>query len=170
MGSYVAYEVARRLTATATRPDVLFIAGASAPQLVKRTVLLHQLSDDEFVAEIRRRYDGLPAAIAADPRMLKLVLPMLRGDMRLVETYQYQPSEPVACDLFALGGLDDPGVSFERLSAWQELTAGDFTIRMFPGGHFFLHPAARPTATETGPPPTVVAIVDDLSERWGLNS
>ncbi len=169
MGSYVAYEVARRLgMADMAQPDALIVAGASAPQLVNRKILLHELPDDEFVAEIRRRYDGLPDAIANDPNLLGLLVPMLRGDMRLVETYHYDRGDKLACDMYALGGYDDPGVSYERLSAWQELTTGDFTMRMFAGGHFFLHPPARPLTDKGEIPPTVAAVIDYLSERWGL--
>jgi surfactin synthase thioesterase subunit len=39
----------------------------------------------------------------------------------------------------AYGGLRDPNVTAGELGAWRERTAGPFSARMFPGGHFFIH-------------------------------
>ena len=167
-GSYVAFEAARLLADNGgTLPNVLVVAGATAPQLVKRTTYLHELPDKEFVAEMRRRYDGLPSAVVADERLLNIVLPALRGDMRLVETYEFAHGPQLACDIMALGGLNDPGVNYDRLAAWQELTNATFTVQMFNGGHFFLHPDARPAVADLQPPPTVTAVLELLAERFG---
>jgi medium-chain acyl-[acyl-carrier-protein] hydrolase len=164
MGSYAAFEVARRIAASsAPQPAALVVTGSTAPQLVHRTLFLHELPDEQFLAELAQRYDGIPAAVAADDRLLKLVLPVLRADMRLVETYQYVAAPPLAINLLALGGLDDPGLIYQRLAAWGELTSGEFVMQLFAGGHFFLHPSREATAHC---PPAIATIVDFLAKVW----
>jgi surfactin synthase thioesterase subunit len=41
------------------------------------------------------------------------------------------------------GGLGDKDTSRETLQAWQVETTGGCTVRMFPGGHFFVSDCAR---------------------------
>jgi surfactin synthase thioesterase subunit len=40
------------------------------------------------------------------------------------------------CPLHVLGGR--PGQR-EQLQAWRKETQGEFSLQMFPGGHFFIH-------------------------------
>jgi medium-chain acyl-[acyl-carrier-protein] hydrolase len=68
-----------------------------------------------------------------------LLLPLLRADMALDETYSYTPEEPFACRISTYGGLEDPETTRDRLSAWREHTTGTFTLRMLPGDHFFIY-------------------------------
>jgi medium-chain acyl-[acyl-carrier-protein] hydrolase len=43
----------------------------------------------------------------------------------------------------ALGGLEDHEASRARLDDWRHETGNSFDLRMFAGGHFFIH-TARP--------------------------
>ena len=67
------------------------------------------------------------------------MLPFLRADFELCDTYAYQPDAPFDCPLTAFGGLGDGGVRREDLEAWREHTTGPFSLRMFPGEHFFIN-------------------------------
>jgi medium-chain acyl-[acyl-carrier-protein] hydrolase len=69
------------------------------------------------------------------------VLPTLRADFEIYETYVYTPEEPFDCPISAFGGLGDIEVSREDSAAWREQTRGVFSLRMFPGNHFFLNSA-----------------------------
>jgi surfactin synthase thioesterase subunit len=40
-----------------------------------------------------------------------------------------------------LGGSSDPEIGAQDLEEWRRHTTGLFAVRMFPGGHFFLHSA-----------------------------
>ena len=42
------------------------------------------------------------------------------------------------CPLHVLGGAQDRA-SDEQLQAWRQETQGEFSLQMFPGGHFFIH-------------------------------
>lgn len=143
-GAWVAFEVARELRKRgASPPRMLVVAASPAPQRPRVGNLLHQLPDAEFVTEMTRRFDGIPSAIAAYQELLQLLLPAMRADMRLLETYEYADEPPLATELIAMGGTDDRAVSATALADWRVQTSGTFTSRLWPGGHFFLFQTER---------------------------
>jgi surfactin synthase thioesterase subunit len=137
MGATVAFEVARRLEHDAgIVPDRLLVSGRRAPA-DNRDAGIHRLDDDHLVAELHR-LSGTDTAILADPELLRLVLPALRGDYRAAETYVYQPGPPLRCPIVALVGDSDQRVSIDEARAWGEYSTGPFDLKVFPGGHFYL--------------------------------
>jgi medium-chain acyl-[acyl-carrier-protein] hydrolase len=70
---------------------------------------------------------------------MQMLLPTLRADFEMVESYQAAPEEPLAVPLSAWGGLADPEISRAHLEAWRTYSSGPFSLRMFPGDHFYLH-------------------------------
>jgi medium-chain acyl-[acyl-carrier-protein] hydrolase len=77
--------------------------------------------------------------ILADRDLMELLLPALRADFAIHETYTYVDEPPLACPITACGGLEDAEVSFEELAAWRQQTSSAFELRRFKGGHFFVH-------------------------------
>jgi medium-chain acyl-[acyl-carrier-protein] hydrolase len=141
MGALVAFEVARQLRRRgAPAPAGLVVSGRPAPQLGPRAAPLHALPDDKFVAALAAR-GGLPEAVRQDPELLAVVLPALRADLVACETYAYMAEPPLDCPVTAYGGLQDPQAGWSDLQAWAQQTTARFGLRMFPGGHFFLHGA-----------------------------
>jgi medium-chain acyl-[acyl-carrier-protein] hydrolase len=141
MGALLAFELARRLRRRGgPRPAQLVVSGYRAPQLPAPLPPLHTLPAGVFVPELRRRH-GAPDNALDDPEILELVLPALRADFEIIETYAYAPEEPLDIPLTALGGHDDAGVPVAHLAAWAEQTRSAFEVSVFPGGHFFLHSA-----------------------------
>jgi medium-chain acyl-[acyl-carrier-protein] hydrolase len=140
MGGLVGFEVTRWLRQRRNLcPRVLIVAAFPAPQLPRRHSPLHELPEHELLDSLGQRFGGLPAELAGNAELMKIMLPILRADLAVVETYQYTPGTDLDCPLVVLGGADDPGVSAADLVAWRTQTAGPFSFRMFPGGHFFLH-------------------------------
>jgi medium-chain acyl-[acyl-carrier-protein] hydrolase len=73
---------------------------------------------------------------------MDLLLPTLRADFEAVEGYRYISNDPALdCAIVALGGLDDPRVSRERMEGWAQHTNMIFKSQHFPGDHFFIHTA-----------------------------
>lgn len=154
-GGYVALETLRRLLRIGYPPPAkLVVAACGAPRTGKARQPIADLPDDEFVAAVSERYDGIPAAVRERADLLAMVLPALRADMRMIEGYDNATIEPVDTDILALGGADDVGVAPSRLNEWRQLTTGRFAMRLFPGGHFFLHPQARRADAGTEVPAT----------------
>lgn len=57
------------------------------------------------------------------------------------EGYRYDEhglERPLACTIACLGGDEDGGAPRSDLEHWASFTTGEFRLRMFPGGHFFL--------------------------------
>jgi medium-chain acyl-[acyl-carrier-protein] hydrolase len=158
MGAIVAYEMARRLRHLGLpSPGWLYLSGRHAPTLPNPDPPLHPLSDAEFIAELKRRFQGLPAAILAEPDLLALFLPILRADLRMLERHVFSPGNVLHLPLIACGGQQDPQTSVAALEAWSNLTTSeDFGVRRFPGGHFYLHERREDFLTFLG---------DDLGQR-----
>lgn len=139
MGAKVAFELARHLAATrGVEPVHLFVSGCKAPRVPRRGRPIHALPDAEFIEEVGK-LNGTPPEVLEHPELMKLMLPLLRADFELVETYEYVPGRLLDCPVSAYGGLEDSEVPGEQLGEWRAETTGAFNQRMFPGGHFYLH-------------------------------
>ncbi|MCS6845860.1 MAG: thioesterase II family protein [Caldilineales bacterium] len=145
MGALLSFELARYLRRTGRPGPVhLFVSGHGAPHLPDRNPPLHALPDDQFVAKLRE-LNGTPEEVLRHQELLQLLIPVLRADFAVCETYVYQPEPPLACPISAYGGLGDGYVNREELAAWREQTTGPFALRMFPGDHFYLNSPANRT-------------------------
>jgi medium-chain acyl-[acyl-carrier-protein] hydrolase len=139
MGALISFELARRLRReNKPGPLHLFLSGHKAPQLPDSLPSIHQLPDKEFLQEVRK-LNGAPEAVWRNIELMQLMLPVLRADFTLVETYTYTDEQPLDCSISAFGGLHDDRVSHDDLKAWQAQTQHAFTLRMFPGDHFYIH-------------------------------
>lgn len=144
MGAVLAFEVARALRLKGLpQPSRLIVSGRRGPHTPEPSPPLRHLSDAEFVAEINRRYGGIPAEILENDDVLALLLPCLRADIAALETHRPEPEPPLPCPISAFGGSDDPQTPRAQLDAWGAETTGGFEVRIFPGGHFYLE-AQRP--------------------------
>lgn len=139
MGALIGFELLRELRRRAQPlPRHFFAAAYRAPQLSRQSEPLHELPDAEFLSKIQERFAGIPPEIARSADLLSLFLPILRADVRLIETYRYYEEPPLACPITALGGADDHQVSIADLAAWRTQTSGEFRQKLFSGGHFFV--------------------------------
>ncbi|MCX4993705.1 thioesterase II family protein [Streptomyces sp. NBC_00568] len=139
MGSLIAFETARRLRALGTRmPDRLFLSGMRAPGTPDRDPR-HTLPDDELLAIAE--FDGL------DAELQELLLPVLRADLTLCETYTYRVQAPLPCPLTVLAGSGDDSVDGTELAEWREHTSAGFDLHLFPGApHLYVRGAERELA------------------------
>lgn len=142
MGSLLAFELARALEARGTPPAHLFVSGRRAPDAAAIETPVHQMPDDAFVAEVNRRYGSIPAELLEHPDLMALLLPVLRADMAVVETYQYRSGRPLSCGLSVFGGGRDSRAPLADLAAWQRQAAQPIALRQFEGGHFYFSDAS----------------------------
>jgi medium-chain acyl-[acyl-carrier-protein] hydrolase len=161
MGAWLAFELARELRRRGARtPDLLIVAASPAPQRPKSDAPLRALPDAEFVAEVSRRFDGIPTAVRGNAELLQLLLPALRADMTLIETYEYADEPPLDVEILALGGTEDRAVPATALADWRRHTSRKFSQRTLPGGHFF--PIQTSDADAAGGSATVRMLADRL--------
>ena len=140
MGAYIAFELARRLEPRYPLRQ-LFVSACRAPHMPASVPPLHGLPDTEFIEKLSDRYQEIPLEVRESEELMELVLPNLRADLELVETYRLPDRPPrLAVPIGGFGGTSDKSVSEAELRGWDELTRASFRLRMFPGGHFYLQP------------------------------
>lgn len=137
MGAFLAFEVARRFEQQLGRSPVrLFVSGRRAPSLPRNeTVDLN--GDRGLIAEIRE-LSGTDPKLLGDEEMLRMILDPLRADYQALGSYQFSPEPLLSCPITALTGASDPRTSYEEAAGWRDHTSGEFDVRAFPGGHFFV--------------------------------
>jgi surfactin synthase thioesterase subunit len=138
MGGLICFELARMLRLEfGLQPEGLFIAGRQAPPIPERTAAKYDLPETEFIEQLRN-LNGTPPEIFEQPELMRLLVPLLRADFELCQTYVYDPGPPLDCPIAIFGGLEDDEVSYEELEGWRSYTTGAFSLRMLPGDHFFI--------------------------------
>ncbi len=135
MGALLAYELAHALSERGQPPRHLFVSGSPAPQLgpVRRDT--HLLADPELLT-LMVELEGTSPRLLAIPSLL---LPVMRADLEVCETYYHPHELALTVPITALGGQRDPSAPVDGLRAWQHVTAVGFDAEFFPGGHFYLH-------------------------------
>jgi medium-chain acyl-[acyl-carrier-protein] hydrolase len=140
VGALIAFEFAQELRRRGFPPPRrLWVAARRAPQFNAGDFPIALLSDHALIEVVGQRYGAIPQQVIDDPGMRSMVLPILRSDLELDQNYRYVPEPPLDCPITVFGGLSDKAAPREKLEPWREHTSTGFSIRMFPGGHFFLH-------------------------------
>jgi medium-chain acyl-[acyl-carrier-protein] hydrolase len=138
LGALVSFELARRIRGQyGVRPVRLLVSAGRAPQVLHRGPPIHGLPKNEFLAELRR-LNGTPSELLDHEELMEILLPLLRAEFAIYETYVYSTEPPLNCPIAVFGGLEDRRVNNSELEAWRAQTSGSFSLRMFPGDHFFL--------------------------------
>jgi surfactin synthase thioesterase subunit len=161
MGAVIAYELACVLRREGLPGPVhLFVSGRRGPQVPYRHEPVHHLAEPQFVEKLRR-LNGTPEEVFQYPELLAYIIPTLRADFTICETYACRDEPALSCPVSAFGGLGDTEVSEDDLAAWSAVTAGPFRVELFPGDHFFLH-ACRASLLAT--------LTNDLTRTMGLRA
>lgn len=140
-GALVGFELARRLALSDKAPDIFFASAKCAPSLLERGNL-HELTDEELIAELRAT-GGTPEEFFESPELIELFLPPIRADFALSETYEYRSAPQIRSDLVMLYGKKDDAMDAGDREAWSREFSGRALCHALPGGHFFVdeHPA-----------------------------
>ncbi|MCK1795092.1 alpha/beta fold hydrolase [Streptomyces sp. XM4193] len=137
LGAVLSYELARRLAATeGVRLTALVISGSPGPW-ARRENGASGLDDDQFLARVKEfagyRHDALE-----DPEMRELLLPTLRADVEMHESYTARSDEPLAVPIVSVRGTSDSLVTTEQAMEWSKATSRDFRFEEVEGGHMYL--------------------------------
>jgi surfactin synthase thioesterase subunit len=137
-GAAISFELTRELRRREmSQPKLLIMSGQNAPA-IKPEVIRHGLSDREFT-EVIRNCNGTPDVVLTNPGLLELLLPRIRADGALYETYCYEQQAPMDSRIVVFHGFEDKLVSSVGLDGWRTETKHSFDRYTFPGGHFYLH-------------------------------
>lgn len=136
MGAAVAYEVATRLEAADVRVEHLAVSGRPPPHQQRRKAIHRR--DDEGVLEEIERLGGTPRAVLEHGELRALLLPSIRADFRLIETYPGTIGRKLGAPISVFIGEADTEVTLREAEQWSDVTAGAFHLTAYPGGHFYL--------------------------------
>lgn len=138
LGALIAYELTQLLRARGRpMPAHLFVSGRRAPCVPIGRRPFHDLPDDELIREIGK-LNGTAEGILQNDELMALVLPTLRADFAIHDTYRYREQDALDVPFSVFGGLDDTTSTTENLSAWESLTTRGARLSLFKGGHFFI--------------------------------
>jgi medium-chain acyl-[acyl-carrier-protein] hydrolase len=140
LGALVAFELCRELRRRGALPLHLFVSGACGPRINAHAASpRHLWPESEFVEELERM-GGTPPELLRERELMRFLLPTLRHDLGLVDTYACVDEAPLPIPIDAIGGLDDGQVERHELAEWAREAGAGFRMTMFAGDHFFLQP------------------------------
>lgn len=139
MGGLLSYEVTRLLErSNEPMPLRLFVSAARAPHLPDRDPPIHALPDHDFLAALQR-LKGLAPEVLRHEELLSIVMPVLRADLQLCETYHHHYEIPLSIPITAFAGRKDPKVLVADVDAWRMWTVAGFKLVQLDAEHFYFH-------------------------------
>jgi medium-chain acyl-[acyl-carrier-protein] hydrolase len=144
LGGLIAFETARILARDPKQrqPRALIVAAIEAPTEKPSLPHLHTLPDAEFIKKQMARYPGgISPVVLAETDLLEMLLPILKADMKMYETYQYSPGPALACPIYAIAGEQDPLCPPSSMAGWEKETSESFFTETVAGNHFFINNA-----------------------------
>lgn len=139
LGALIGFELARcQRNLGLQQPCHLIVSGRNAPHTLHpdSSTARHQLSDADLLEELSR-LQGTPQEILSNQDIMTALLPVIRADLKLVETYTYSNDSPLSCPISAVGATEDQFITRAGIEAWQQQTTESFQSTFFAGGHFF---------------------------------
>jgi surfactin synthase thioesterase subunit len=137
MGAILAFELACALfNKEQIKIKGLVVSGSPSPWN-NRNENASGLPDEEFVQRVSE-FAGYSHPALEDPVMRELLLPTLRADVKLHESYQPITKFILPVDILTIRGIDDELVSRDDKKLWRKATSAKVFHRELPGGHMHL--------------------------------
>ncbi|WP_448649265.1 KR domain-containing protein [Pseudomonas corrugata] len=153
LGGVQAFEVAQCLAkAHDLYPSHLIFAGSRAPHFYNE----HQFASDvlqfnyesdgespergdsELIAMLKEMNFANNQALFDDVEMRDLMLPIIKADYEINNTYLYRAHPPLAVPITSIGGRIDPYATGVHITGWREHTTGVFRSVFCAGDHYFV--------------------------------
>lgn len=138
MGAAVGHELCVSLMRRRQRlPERLIVSAREAPKH-SQTGSLHRAPDPMFCERLVE-LGNTPQELLQSEEWCKLMLPIIRNDYQLIETYTPTLQHgmlPIHIRAFA--GDKDSELTIEQAADWSSLTSKSFKLRVFEGDHFYL--------------------------------
>lgn len=143
MGALLAYEIVLRCMESGSRlPNKMIVSAMKPPYILARqnaddlVVKLYKLDDKEFKQNIIDM-GGIEPIILEHDSFLNIILPKIRNDLKLCETYGNKNIIKLPVDLDIYHARDDHMVSTEQIQLWKDYTTKEACVHYFEGGHFY---------------------------------
>lgn len=138
LGAVLAFEITRRLRAHGADVVHLFISASRTPW-TRRPYGAAAMNDDQFLALVQT-ITGYRHEAFDIPEMRELLVPVLRADFEMDETYTSDDGEVAALDvpITAIYATEDTLVTRDEVAAWEAATSRGFELVPINGGHMYL--------------------------------
>lgn len=141
MGGLIAYELARSLQEKyGKKARHLFVSACRAPE-VPDPIEWHRLGDKELMAELRQ-VPGFPAEVLEHAELMQVVLPIVRADSAVTETYAYRQVPPLDIPLTVFASEQDELISMASVEPWRNHAGAAFDMNLIDGNHLFIQQQA----------------------------
>ena len=143
MGALISFGLTQQLLKQGhPLPEHLFLSAYRAPQ-IPNDESLRTLSDAALMRKVLGM-NGTQPQIFENAEIRQFLLPLMRADFSVCETYVHAASEPLERPITVFGGLQDNRAIKATVEPWSEQTCKAFRICMLPGDHFFWRNAPQP--------------------------
>jgi surfactin synthase thioesterase subunit len=140
MGALLGFDLARLLDRRPHASLHLVVSGSAAPFLPAARGTGPGTDDAKLLALLRSWEGPRPTLPAPDREPLAQILPPLRADLALCNSYRYR-AEALDVPVTALAGTRDVVAPPVEVVRWGECCSDWRGMRVIPGGHLFLHEA-----------------------------
>ena len=79
------------------------------------------------------------------------------ADFAMNDAYVYPGGPALSCPLIAFGSTEDGLVSGEDLHAWEAHTMAAWSLKIYPGDHFYLRWSPQP-------------VIEDIAQAIGVSA
>lgn len=138
LGAAMAFEMGLALQAKNKAPHMVIVSGMMSPPNPSLEPAIYHLPDREFREKVKE-FEGTPQEILEHEELMDLMLPLLKADFTMADTYTYQQGRVLDCALVAHGGTEDAHTHEEGIVDWKNYTSGPFNHHVFVGDHFFIN-------------------------------
>ncbi|WP_347553054.1 thioesterase domain-containing protein (plasmid) [Pseudalkalibacillus hwajinpoensis] len=139
MGAILSYELTNLLLKNeGMSPEKLFVSAHRAPHVPRVSNQTYNQSDETLIQKLKE-LNGTADIILNTPELLDLVLPIMRADLELCETYKFKNHNPLTIPITAFAGDNDKNVLVDSVRKWDERTTNQFNLEIIKGDHFFIN-------------------------------
>jgi medium-chain acyl-[acyl-carrier-protein] hydrolase len=142
LGGALAYELTCKLSELSlVGPRHLVVAGCRSPDVPLRAPRMARLATPELIMCLNEIDDASSEALG-NPLVMEMLMPTLRADIWLAETWCDDPGRPkLDIPITVLCAQEDPIASPNDSRGWRSRTSDVVSVHCFPGNHFFIRSA-----------------------------
>lgn len=137
LGALVLFELLREIRRRGgPEPVTAIVSGCVAPHCLDEDRTGVRTMPTPALVDMLRRLGGTPSWLLDDPACLDMILPAVRADFSVKESYTYRPEPPLTVPVTVLSSDADPRATDALQRRWREQTTASCTVRTLTGGHF----------------------------------
>jgi medium-chain acyl-[acyl-carrier-protein] hydrolase len=138
MGGLIAFSLTHYLSRYGYCPVRTFLSAASGLTREAAQNPRGRWCDADIVQELHR-LNGIRQDVFFNTELLELVLPAIRADFNLVDSFRLSPDAYIDAPISAFAGQHDAEVRPDEVMAWSAHTSASFDLHILPGDHFFIN-------------------------------